>query len=135
MLQIRTREKDGYLNVERRLLKQIPQNQVQVAARVTPNLHHVASLQVMGPRYGGNVPTEIPEQFRYAERFPLIALGGTYAAVFGLGLVMLVLPLYRSVLWLHLLLVPAVMAVAAVAARFILQFRQKRREAQLQRAT
>jgi hypothetical protein len=135
MLQIRTRQKDAYLNVERRLLKQIPQNQVQVAARVTPNLHHVASLQVMGPRYGGNVPTEIPEQFRYAERFPLIALGGTYAAVFGLGLVMLVLPLYGSVLWLHLLLVPGVMAVAAVAARFILQFLQKRLEAQLQPAT
>lgn len=132
MLQIRTRQKDAYLNVERRLLKQIPQNQVQVAARVTPNLHHVASLQVMGPRYGGNVPTEIPEQFRYAERFPLIALGGTYAGVFGLGLVMLVLPLYGSLLWLHLLLVPAVMAIAAVAARFILQFLQKRLEAQLQ---
>jgi hypothetical protein len=134
MLQIRTRQKDAYLNVERRLLKQIPQNQVQVAARVTPNLHHVASLQVMGPRYGGNVPTEIPEQFRYAERFPLIALGGTYAGVFGLGLVTLVLPLYGSLLWLHLLLVPAVMAVAAVAARFILQFLQKRLEAQLQPA-
>ncbi len=134
MLQIRTRQKDAYLNVERRLLKQIPQNQVQVAARVTPNLHHVASLQVMGPRYGGNVPTDIPEQFRYAERFPLIALGGTYTGVFGLGLVMLVLPLYGSLLWLHLLLVPAVMAIAAVAARFILQFLQKRLEAQLQPA-
>src|SRR5258708_28092657 len=135
MLQIRTRQKDAYLNVERRLLKQIPQHQVQVAARGTPNLHHVASLQVMGPRYGGNVPTDIPEQFRYAERFPLIALGGTYTGVFGLGLVMLVLPLYGSLLWLHLLLVPAVMAIAAVAARFILQFLQKRLEAQLQPAT
>src|SRR5258708_21272401 len=125
MLQIRTRQKDADLNVERRLLKQIPQNQVQVAARVTPNLHQYASLQVMGPRYGGNVPTDIPEQFRYAARFTLIALGGTYTGVFGLGLVMLVLPLYGSLLWLHLLLVPAVMAIAAVAARFILQFLQK----------
>jgi hypothetical protein len=132
MLQIRTRQKDAYLNIERRLLKQIPQSQVQVAARVTPNLHHVVSLQVMGPRYGGNVPTEIPEQFRWAERFPLVALGGTYAGVFGLGLIMLVLPLYGSLLWLHLLLVPAVMGLAAVASRFILQFFQKRLEAQLQ---
>ena len=132
MLQVRTRQKDAYLNVERRLLKQIPQNQVQVAARVTPNLHHVVSLQVMGPRYGGNVPTEIPVQFRSAERFPLVALGGTYCGVFGLGLVMLVLPLYGSLLWLHLLLVPAVMALAAVAARFLLRFFQRRLEAQLQ---
>src|SRR5258708_13003392 len=118
MLQIRTREKDGYLNVERRLLKQIPQNQVQVAARVTPNLHHVASLQVMGPRYGGNVPTEIPEQFRYAERFPLIALRGPYAAVFGLGLGMLRLPLYGSALWLHLPLRPARIAAPPAPAPF-----------------
>jgi hypothetical protein len=132
MLQVRTRQKDAYLNIERRLLKQIPQSQVQVAARVTPNLHHVASLQVMGPRYGGNVPTEIPEQFRWAERFPLLALGGTYVGVFGLGLIMLVLPLYGSLLWLHLLLVPAVMALAAVAARFLLRFFQQRLEAHLQ---
>jgi hypothetical protein len=132
MLQIRTRQKDVYLNIERRLLKMIPQNQVQVASRVTPNLRHVASLQVMGPRMGGNIPTEVPEQFRWAERFPLVALVGTYAVVFGLGLVVLALPLYGSLLWLHLLLVPAVMAVAAVSARFAISFFQKRLEASLQ---
>jgi hypothetical protein len=132
ILQVRTRQRDAYLNIERRLLKMVPQNQVQVALRVTPNLHHVANLQVMGPRIGGNIPTDVPEQFRWAERFPVIALLGTYAAVFGLGLVMLALPLYGSLLWLHLLLVPAVMAVAAVAARFAIRWYQKRLEAQLQ---
>lgn len=132
MLQIRTRQKDVYLNIERRLLKLIPQNQVQVASRVTPNLRHVASLQVMGPRMGGNIPAEVPEQFRWAERFPLVALLGTYLAVFGLGLVVLALPLYGALLWLHLLLVPAVMALAAVSARFAISFFQKRLEAQLQ---
>ena len=120
------------VRIERRLLKMIPQNQVQVASRVTPNLRHVASLQVMGPRMGGNVPTEVPEQFRWAERFPLVALVGTYAVVFGLGLVVLALPLYGSLLWLHLLLVPAVMALAAVSARFVISFFQKRLEASLQ---
>ena len=132
MLQVRTRQRDAYLNIERRLLKMIPQNQVQVAARVTPNLHHVASLQVMGPRMGGNIPAEVPEQFRWAERFPIIALAGTYAAVFGLGLLVLVLPLYGSLLWLHVLLVPAIMGLAAVSARFAISFYQKRLEAQLQ---
>ncbi len=132
MLQIRTRQREAYLNLERRLLRTVPQNQVQVACRVTPNLHHVASLQVMGPRMGGNIPAEVPAQFRWAERFPILALGGTYGAVFGLGLIMLVLPLYGSLLWLHVLLVPAVMAVAAVAARFGIRWYQHRLEAQLQ---
>jgi hypothetical protein len=132
MLQIRTRQKDVYLNIERRLLKMIPQNQVQVASRVTPNLRHVASLQVIGPRMGGNIPAEVPEQFRWAERFPLLALGLTYVAVFGLGLLVLALPLYGSLLWLHLLLVPAVMALGAVTARFAISFFQKRLEARLQ---
>jgi hypothetical protein len=132
MLQVRTRQRDAYVNIERRLLKLVPQNQVQVAARVTPNLHHVASLQVMGPRMGGNIPAEVPEQFRWAERFPVIALAGTYAAVFGLGVLILVLPLYGPLLWLHLLMVPAVMALAAVAARFAIRWYQKRLEAQLQ---
>lgn len=132
MLQIRTRQRDVYLNIERRLLRMIPQNQVQVAARVSPNLRHVASLQVMGPRMGGNIPVDVPEQFRWAERFPLIALAGTYGAVFGLGLLVLVLPLYGSLLWLHVLLVPAIMGLAAVSARFAISFYQKRLEAQLQ---
>jgi hypothetical protein len=132
MLQIRTRQKDVYLNIERRLLKLIPQNQVQVAGRVTPNLRHVAGLQVMGPRMGGNIPADVPEQFRWAERFPLVALVGTYVAVFGLGLIGLALPLYGSLLWLHLLAVPAVMAVAAAIARFAIRFFQKRLEARLQ---
>jgi len=132
MLQVRTRQRDAYLNIERRLLKMVPQNQVQVACRVTPNLHYVASLQVMGPRMGGNIPTEVPEQFRWAERFPILALGGTYAAVFGLGLIALALPLYGQLLWLHLLLVPAVMALAAVGARFAIRWYQKRLEARLQ---
>jgi hypothetical protein len=81
---------------------------------------------------GGNIPADVPEQFRWAERFPLVALLGTYAAVFGLGLLVLALPLYGPLLWLHLLLVPAVMAVAAVVARFAIRFYQKRLEAQLQ---
>jgi hypothetical protein len=42
------------------------------------------------------------------------------------------LPLYGSLLWLHLLLVPAVMALAAVTARFAISFLQKRLEASLQ---
>ncbi|MEA2647485.1 MAG: hypothetical protein QOE92_2568 [Chloroflexota bacterium] len=131
MLYLRTRQRETQVNIERRLLRQVPQSQVQVAVRVTPNLHHVSSLQVMGPRMGGNVPADVPEKFRFAERFPIIAIGGAYVAVFGLGIVLLVLPLPTELLWLHLLIVPVGMGLAALAARFITQWYQKRLEAQL----
>lgn len=131
MLYLRTRQREMQVNIERRLLRQVPQNQVQIAVRVTPNLRHVSSLQVMGPRMGGNVPTEVPEKFRFAERFPLVAIGGAYGAVFGLGIILLVAPLPRDLVWLHLLIVPLGMALAAVAARFITQWYQKRLEARL----
>ena len=132
LLYLKTRQGQRQVNIERRLLKQIPQNQVQVIARVTPNLHHVAGLQVLGPRMGASVPTDVPEQFKMAERFPIYALGGAYAAVFGIGLILLLLPLYGALLPVHILLVPIGMAAAALLARFATTFYQKRLEASLQ---
>lgn len=132
MLYIKTRQGQRQLNIERRLLKSIPQNQVQVIARVTPNLHHVAGVQVMGPRMGASVPTEVPEQFRTAERFPLYAVGGAYAGVFGIGLVLLLLPLYGPLLPVHIVAVPLGMAVAALIARYLTTFYQKRLQASLE---
>jgi hypothetical protein len=132
LLYIKTRQGQRQLAIERRLLKQIPQNQVQVIARVTPNLHHVAGLQVLGPRIGASVPSEIPEQFKIAERFPIYALLGAYAAIFGLGLILLLLPLYGALLPVHIILVPIGMVLAALAARYLTTFYQKRLEKQLQ---
>ena len=132
MLYIKTRQGQRQMNIERRLLKSIPQNQVQVIARVTPHLHHVAGIQVLGPRMGAGVPTEVPEQFKTAERFPIYAIGGAYAAVFGIGLVLLLLPLYGTLLPVHILLVPIGMALAALAARYATTFYQKRLESTLQ---
>jgi hypothetical protein len=131
MLQVRTRQSTAQVNIERRLIKQVPQSQVQVALRVTPNLRHVTSLQVIGPRFAGGVPAEVPEQYRAAERFPLVALGAAYGGIFGVGLILLLVPLGGSLLLVHVLLVPAGMALAAVAARYGTQFAQKRMEASL----
>lgn len=131
LLQVRTRQAQAQLNIERRLLRSVPQNQVQVALRVTPNLRHVSSLQVIGPRFAAGVPVDVPDQYRSAERFPILALIGAYGGVFGLGLILLVLPLYGQLLWLHLLLVPAGMAGAALAARFLTQRYQRKLEATL----
>jgi len=131
-VQVSTRQGKIQANLERRLLRTIPQSQVQVALRISPNLHHVQSVQVIGPRFAGGVPSDVPERFRIAERFPLIAIGGTYAGVFGLGLILLLLPLTGSLLWLRVILVPAGMAGAAFAARFLTRFYQRRLEAALQ---
>ena len=132
MLYLKTRQGERQLNIERRLLKQIPQNQVQVVARVSPNLHHVAGIQVIGPRIGGSVPTDVPDQFKIAERFPIYAIGGAYGAVFGVGLILLLAPLYGSLLGLHIVLVPLGMAAAGFAARYLTTFYQKRLETSLQ---
>ena len=132
MLYLKTRQGQKQMNIERRLLKQIPQNQVQVIARITPNLHHVAGLQVLGPRMGAGVPTDVPEQFKFAERFPIYAIGGAYAAVFGVGLILLLLPLYGALLPVHILLVPIGMAGAALIARFATTYYQKRLQARLE---
>jgi hypothetical protein len=132
MLYLKTRQGQRQMNIERRLLKQIPQNQVQVVARVTPNLHHVAGIQVIGQRIGSGVPSDVPEQFKTAERFPIYAIGGAYALVFGVGLILLLLPLYGPLLPVHLLLVPVGMAGAALLARYLTTFYQKRLQASLE---
>ena len=132
MLYLKTRQGQRQMNIERRLLKQIPQNQAQVIARVTPNLHHIAGVQVLGQRIGAGVPTDVPAQFKTAERFPIYAIGGAYSAVFGIGLVLLLLPLGGSLLLVHLLLVPIGMAAAALVARYATTFYQKRLESTLQ---
>jgi hypothetical protein len=132
MLYLNTRQQKVQFNVERKLLKGIPQTQVQVAARVTPNLRHVSSLQVIGPRFGPSIPVEVPEKFKVAERFPLYVIAGAYGAVFGIGLILLLAPFPGNLLFVHVLLVPAGMAVAAVAVRFITSFAQKRLQTSLE---
>jgi hypothetical protein len=83
---------------------------------------------------GRNVAIEVPEQFKAAERFPLIAVGGAYGSVFGVGLICLLLPLYGALLWFHVLLVPVAMGLVGLGARFAMQWYQKRLETQLQAA-
>ncbi|MDP9325354.1 MAG: hypothetical protein M3O87_02300 [Candidatus Dormibacteraeota bacterium] len=131
MLYVKTRQREVQLNIPRKLLRQVPQNQVQVAVRMTPNLRHVSSLQVMGPRLAGSVPTEVPEQFKFAERFPILAIALTYAGVFGIGIILLCIPLPSALLAVHLIVVPIGMAAAALAARYITQWYQKRLEKEL----
>jgi hypothetical protein len=131
MLYVKTRQREVQLNIPRKLLRQVPQNQVQVAVRMTPNLRHVSSIQVMGPRLAGGVPTEVPEQFKFAERFPLMAIAGTYAGVFGIGIILLAIPFGSPLLAVHLIVVPIGMAGAALAARYLTQWYQKRLERQL----
>ncbi|MDQ6747277.1 MAG: hypothetical protein M3010_04115, partial [Candidatus Dormibacteraeota bacterium] len=77
-------------------------------------------------------PSDVPAQFKTAERFPIYAVGGAYGLVFGVGLVLLLLPLYGTLLPVHLLLVPIGMAGAALLARYLTSYYQKRLQASLE---
>jgi hypothetical protein len=135
LLILNTRNGKVQYNVERKFLKNIPQAaQTQIALRVSPKLRHVTNVQVIGkrPMGIGNIQTELPEQFKSAERFPIVTMLLSYGSVFGLGLIFLLVPLYGGLLWIHLVLVPLSMVLVGVAIRPITKHYQKKLEASLQ---
>ena len=60
-----------------------------------------------------------------------MAIAGTYAGVFGIGIILLAIPLGTSLLAVHLIVVPIGMALVALAARYLTQWYQRRLEQQL----
>ncbi len=53
-------------------LKQVPGNQVNVVLTVTPNLHHVKSVGVMGQRMVGRVEPPVPPVMRRLQLIPVL---------------------------------------------------------------
>src|SRR5436189_493756 len=53
-------------------LKQVPGNQVNVVVTVTPNLHHVKSVGVMGQRMVGRVEPPVPPVMRRLQLLPVL---------------------------------------------------------------
>ena len=53
-------------------LKQVPGNQVNVVLTVTPNLHHVRSVGVMGQRMVGRVEPPVPPVMRRLQLLPVL---------------------------------------------------------------
>ena len=84
MLMVQTRGGVEQLLVPPARLKQVPGNQVNVVLTVTPNLHHVKSVGVMGQRMVGRVEPPVPPVMRRLQLLPLLTpLALALAAVVG----------------------------------------------------
>src|SRR5690348_1195244 len=84
MLMVQTRGGVEQLLVPPARLKQVPGNQVNVVLTVTPNLHHVKSVGVMGQRMVGRVEPPVPSVMRRLQLLPVLTpLALAVAAVVG----------------------------------------------------
>jgi hypothetical protein len=84
MLMVQTRGGVEQFLVPPSRLKQVPGNQVNVVLTVTPNLHHVKSVGVMGQRMVGRVEPPVPPVMRRLQLVPVLTpLALAAAAVIG----------------------------------------------------
>lgn len=84
MLMVQTRGGSEQFLVPPARLKQVPGNQVNVVLTVTPNLHHVKSVGVMGQRMVGRVEPPVPPVMRRLQLIPLLTpIALASAAVIG----------------------------------------------------
>jgi len=110
MLMVQTRGGTEQFLVPPARLKQVPGNQVNVVLTVTPHLHHVKSVGVMGQRMVGRVEPPVPPVMRRLQLLPVLTpLALALGAVIGDDGVALI-PLSPS----------SIHAVLAVAAGAIL---------------
>lgn len=72
MLMVKTRGGDEQYLVPPARLKQVPGNQVNVVLTVTPNLHHVKSVGVMGQRMVPRPEPPMPPVMKRLRQLPLI---------------------------------------------------------------
>jgi hypothetical protein len=72
MLMVQTRGGSEQFLVPPARLKQVPGNQVNVILTVTPNLHHVKSVGVMGQRMVGRVEPPVPPVMRRLQLIPVL---------------------------------------------------------------
>ena len=126
MLMVQTRGGVEQLLVPPSKLKQVPGNQVNVVVTVTPNLHHVKSVGVMGQRMVGRVEPPVPPVMRRLQLLPLLTpLALAVAAVIGDDAIALS-PVETSVSAVHALiavLVGAILAGGVYGVSFLLQRR------------
>jgi hypothetical protein len=84
MLMIRTRTGTEQYLVEPEKIAKVPGNVVNVAVSVTPNLHHVRSVSVMGPRQMARPEPPVPDVLRRLQVLPLATPAAlAFAAVLG----------------------------------------------------
>ena len=126
MLMVQTRGGTEQLLVPPARLKQVPGNQVNVVVTVTPHLHHVKSIGVMGQRMVGRVEPPVPPVMRRLQLLPLLTpLALAVAALIGDESIALS-PVETSIPALHALLAVvagAILAAAVYGVSFLLQRR------------
>jgi hypothetical protein len=124
MLMVQTRGGSEQFLVPPARLKQVPGNQVNVVLTVTPNLHHVKSVGVMGQRMVGRVEPPVPPVMRRLQLIPILTpLTLAVAAVIGDDAVALS-PISPSALHAGLaVLAGALLAAAVYGVSFLLQRR------------
>lgn len=72
MLMVQTRGGMEQFLVPQARLKQVPGNQVNVVLTVTPNLHHIKSVGIMGQRMVGRVEPPVPPVMRRLQLVPIL---------------------------------------------------------------
>jgi hypothetical protein len=72
MLMVQTRAGSEQFLVPPARLKQVPGNQVNVVLTITPNLHHVKSVGVMGQRMVGRVEPPVPPVMQRLQLIPVL---------------------------------------------------------------
>jgi hypothetical protein len=124
MLMVQTRGGVEQFLVPPARLKQVPGNQVNVILTVTPNLHHVKSVGVMGQRMVGRVEPPVPPVMKRLQLIPVATpLALAAAAVIGDDAVALA-PISPSPLHAALaVLVGAALAGGVYAISFFFQRR------------
>lgn len=130
MLMVQTRGGTEQFLVPPARLKQVPGNQVNVVLTVTPNLHHVKSVGVMGQRMVGRVEPPVPPVMRRLQLVPVLTpLALAVAALIGDEAVALS-PISPSALHAALAILAGVLLAAAVYG--VSYFMQKRWMAEVQ---
>jgi hypothetical protein len=124
MLMVQTRGGVEQFLVPPARLKQVPGNQVNVVLTVTPRLHHVKSVGVMGQRMVGRVEPPVPPVMRRLQLVPLATpLALALGAVIGDDAVALA-PISPSAIHAVLaVLTGAILAGAVYGVSFLLQRR------------
>jgi hypothetical protein len=124
MLMVQTRGGSEQFLVPPARLKQVPGNQVNVILTVTPNLHHVKSVGVMGQRMVGRVEPPVPPVMRRLQLIPVLTpLALALAAVIGDNAVALSPISPPAIHAILAVLAGSLLAAAVYGASFLLQRR------------
>ena len=130
MLMVQTRGGVEQFLVPPTRLKQVPGNQVNVVLTITPNLHHIKSIGIMGQRMVGRVEPPVPAVMQRLQLVPVLTpVALAAAAVIGADAVALS-PIDPSPV--HAVLAVAAGAILAAAVYGISYFFQKRWMAEVQ---